>query len=76
VSMTEHTDTRPPTAVSWEHPDGVLTTYRVKIRDHDETYDFEWEAVDLRYALATLLIEHRIYLASADGIEITAVVPG
>jgi len=55
----------------WEG--GITTRYQVIIRDHGEEYEAEIEAVDLQYALATVLIEQRIYLTSAQFITIEAV---
>jgi len=65
-------DNQTSVTATWEALSG-LTTYQVKIHDHDQTFESEIQAVDVRYAQAQILIEQHIYISSADGIEITAV---
>jgi hypothetical protein len=63
------TDTETTVRSSWEGRQGP-TTYHVTVTDHGETYEFDVVAVDIQYALASVLIEQKIFLTTADGIEI------
>jgi len=54
---------------SWEGH-GKPVTYTVTIVDHGQVYGFAVEAVDIQYALASVLIENKLYLTSASQIEI------
>jgi len=60
------------TRTGWES-EGLTTRYQVIIRDHGTVYEGEVVAVDMQYALATVLIEQHIYLTNADSIEIRPV---
>ena len=62
------TESQPDVRSSWAGTKPTIFT--VKIHDHGQVYEFMMWADDVRYAIARVLIENHIYLATADGIEI------